>query len=128
MRKNCIKSNFIKQSVNFAAVSTTSALNLYLTRKGELNTGIAVKDGKLGKTVGMSKIAAAQALKQTAVTRMVYCLPMFFIPPVLQASLRKMNIVTRHTPKSVKVGLDIFSVACGLAVSMPLMCSLYNQN
>ena len=110
---------------NFGAVSTTSALNLYLTRKGELNTGIAVKDG-LGKTVGMSKIAAAQALKQTALCRMLYCIPMFFIPPVISTLFYKLRIVTSSTPRPIKLTADIFGVALGLAVAMPVMCSVFN--
>lgn len=48
---------FLNSSVNFGAVATTAALNVYVMRKNELKTGIEVKNA-LGESMGMSKVAA----------------------------------------------------------------------
>lgn len=55
-------------------------------RMKELSTGIEVAT-KDGTVVGVSKIAAKKALKETAVTRAVLPAPILIIPPIVMSIL-----------------------------------------
>ena len=115
---------FLNSSVNFGAVATTAALNVYVMRKNELKTGIEVKNCH-GESMGMSKVAASSALNQTMFSRLVYCIPMFFLPPAMQVFWRKMKVIRRRSPKKLRLGMNLFNVAVGLAVSMPVCCAVF---
>ena len=72
----------LNNGVSFGAVGFTSTMNMAMVRKGEMTTGIDVKTEE-GELIGVSKIAATSAIKQTAICRFGYCVPIFFLPPVL---------------------------------------------
>jgi len=116
----------MNSTVNFGAVATTAALNVYVMRKNELKTGIEVKSVS-GESMGMSKIAASSALNQTMFSRLVYCVPMFFLPPMMQVFWRKMKVINRRSTKKMRLGMNLFNVAVGLAVSMPVCCAVFPQ-
>lgn len=83
-REGTFIGNTLNSTVNFVAVAFTSALNAVVMRKGELKTGISVcePDGEK-REVGLSKIAAKQAITATGYSRLAYCVPIFFFPPPL---------------------------------------------
>ena len=57
-------------------------------RHSELFTGIEVVDAK-DNVVGVSKVAAAKALKETAATRAFLPAPILIIPPVMMMILER---------------------------------------
>ena len=44
--------------ISYSAVASSSAINVYAMRKGEIKSGVAVKDAKTGEQIGVSKVAA----------------------------------------------------------------------
>lgn len=61
----------INNSVSFTTGATLSALSCYLTRKGEIKSGIDVMSPN-GETMGQSKAAAKIAVYQTSSCRFLY--------------------------------------------------------
>ena len=72
----------MNNGVSFGAVVFASAMNMVMVRKGEMNTGIDVTT-EGGEHIGMSKVAATSAIKQTVLVRASQTFTIFFMPPVL---------------------------------------------
>lgn len=70
------------------ATSLASTLNVLCMRAPELDTGIDVFD-KQGNKVGTSKIAAKQAIFDTACTRAFLPIPLLLMPPCIMPFLEK---------------------------------------
>jgi len=62
--------------------------NVVLMRHTELSTGIEVVDSQ-NQVVGVSKIAAGKALKETALTRAFLPAPILLIPPIFMSLLER---------------------------------------
>ncbi|XP_041371145.1 sideroflexin-5-like isoform X2 [Gigantopelta aegis] len=80
----------IQKFVPFPAVATASTCNVLLMRNYELSEGIEVFD-KNKQTVGTSRIAAKQALFETAVTRAVLPAPVLILVPIVLSVLNKLS-------------------------------------
>jgi tricarboxylate carrier len=72
--------------LKFIAMPTSmvaSSVNCLIMRWPETRTGITVYEAASGKEVGLSKIAAEKAIKETVVSRVLLQLPVFLFPPVM---------------------------------------------
>ncbi|XP_041371144.1 sideroflexin-5-like isoform X1 [Gigantopelta aegis] len=114
----------IQKFVPFPAVATASTCNVLLMRNYELSEGIEVFD-KNKQTVGTSRIAAKQALRDTAVTRAFLPAPILIIPSVVMTLLEK----TRFLKTYPKMHLPCNALACTAAfgLALPVAIALFPQ-
>jgi len=125
-REGTFLGQILSQMVNVGAVGSTSALNMFLMRKGELSTGIEVTTED-GKSIGMSQIAAKSAITQTAICRVVYILPIFFGPPILKAFAKAVGVIGPATPRVFTLLFDVATISLGLYLSIPICCGIFPQ-
>ena len=91
-----------------------------------MDEGIAVKNAETGEELGMSKIAAKTAITNTVLSRIVYVVPMFFIPALGNIALSKAGLMPK-TMGMTRLLLESFSVGLGLYIAMPVNCALFPQ-
>lgn len=86
---------FTRLSVNFQrfvplpATSLASSLNVICMRWNELETGIQVYEKETGEVVGVSKVAAKQAVTDTTMVRAFLPVPLLLIPPCIMPFLER---------------------------------------
>ncbi|XP_055327281.1 sideroflexin-5-like [Paramacrobiotus metropolitanus] len=114
----------IQKFVPFPAVAFANVCNVFLMRRQELNTGIEVHD-KAHNVVGISKIAAFDAIKDTALTRIVLPAPILTIPPAIMAALEKTPLFKRYPRSYLPINATLGALAFGLA--LPLAIGLFPQ-
>ena len=73
--------------INYAAVMLSTNANVFFIRRGELSTGITVKDEKSGVEFGSSQTAAKTAIRNTMFSRTIYTIPIFFVPALWNMTL-----------------------------------------
>ena len=117
----------INSAVSYVVVAAGSTVNMVSIRSGELQNGVNVLSPDGQEVVGKSKEAAKKGIIQTGWARVIYCLPIFFVPPVLQAGLKSIGLIRATTPIAIKNILDIGTIACGLTLGMPLCCACFPQ-
>ena len=81
--------------IGYAAVASSSSINVWAMRRGEMKTGISVYDEAVGDTVGTSKIASWEAIKRTMTSRVVYSVPIFVTPAIFNFLLQKANLLPK---------------------------------
>lgn len=125
------KRMFIQRFIPFPAVASASVCNVVLMRLKELSTGIEVTT-KDGTVVGVSKIAAKKALKETAATRAVLPAPILIIPPIIMSMLERTKWFPRYPrlylPMQVLVCTLSFGLALPVAIAMFPQMSQINVN
>jgi len=82
-REGTLTGGMLQSSINYTVVALGSALNMVSVRWGETEKGINVLSPENSEVVGVSRIAAKMGIVQTGWSRMIYCIPIFFIPPVI---------------------------------------------
>ena len=58
-------------------------------------------------------------------SRVAYCLPIFFGPPLAMAAYRYIGILKPNSSVLYTNALDIFNITIGLLVAMPLNCAVF---
>ena len=112
--------------INYSAVVLSTNANVYFMRRSELETGIIVRDENTGTEFGSSKIAAQSAITSTMFSRLVYCIPIFFVPAIWNLGLKSLKLMPKpKTPLGTFV--EVLGVALGLGIAMPVNCALYPQ-
>ncbi|VDM68060.1 unnamed protein product [Strongylus vulgaris] len=114
----------LKRFVPLPAVSMASAVNVLCMRWNELRTGIEVYE-KGGKVVGVSKVAAKQAVRDTTIVRAFLPIPMLLAPPCIMPFLERYKWVVASSYRHLFVN----AVVCTLsfAFSLPLALALFPQ-
>ena len=109
--------------IGYAAVASSSSINVYFMRTAEMQNGVTVRDKETGESYGLSKEAARQGVFKTMYCRCTYGIPMFLIPALWTYSLTSLRLM----PASLapKVLLEVFGVCVSLYFAMPLGCALY---
>ena len=110
--------------IGYCAVAASSSVNVVAMRDAEMKQGIAVKDGATNESYGVSKVAAKQAITDTVISRIVYVLPMFFVPALCNLALTKARLMPKQLGVT-KVILESLGVALGLYIAMPVNCALF---
>lgn len=114
----------IQRFIPFPAVATASVCNILLMRHRELSTGIEVTN-KEGKVVGVSKVAAKKALKETAATRAVLPAPILIIPPIVMSFVEKTRWFKRYPRLNLPIQVLVVSISFGLA--LPVAIAMFPQ-
>ena len=112
--------------IGYCAVAASSSVNVVAMRDAELKQGIAVKDEVTNESYGVSKVAAKQAITDTVISRIVYVVPMFFVPALCNLALTKARLMPKQLGVT-KVILESLGVALGLYIAMPVNCALFPQ-
>ena len=112
--------------IGYAAVASSSSANVYAMRMNEMKTGVMVRSEATGEEIGVSQVAAKSGIYQTMLSRVAYCLPIFFIP----AGMNTVLTMAKLMPKQMGLArllAESTLVAIGLYVAMPLNCALFPQ-
>jgi hypothetical protein len=147
--------NVLKRLVPFAAVATAGALNAYLMRRGEIQTGIDVRpvlseaeklrlkeEGKSESDIpslGRSKIAAKIAVYETAASRVFNNSPIMILPALalyhIQSKqkwyaelLQKEWVKARPAiAKAVPIGINLGLITVTSFAALPLALAVFPQ-
>lgn len=147
--------NILKRLVPFAAVATAGALNAYLMRRGEIQTGIDVRpvlseaekkklleEGKSEGDVpslGRSRKAAKIAVYETAASRVINNTPIMIIPAMTlyhiqfkqawyQRLFEKEWLKARpKMAKAIPIGLNLGLIAAVSFAALPLALGVFPQ-
>ncbi|KAF5094957.1 hypothetical protein D0Z03_001940 [Geotrichum reessii] len=94
--------------VPFAAVVSAGLVNVFLMRSEEIRKGITVFDRDTNEPVGTSRTAAAYAVGETAMSRVINATPIMVIPPLLLVKLQSTRLLrgkSRLAETLVNLGL-----------------------
>ncbi|XP_065828245.1 sideroflexin-5-like [Oscarella lobularis] len=114
----------IQRFIPTPAVVTASTCNLLLMRMHEAGTGIEVYD-KDKQVVGVSKVAAKEAIYQTALTRAFLPLPILVLPPIAMTVLERTRLL-KNNPR-LNLPFQVLTVTTAFAFALPLAISLFPQ-
>lgn len=116
--------SFLLRFVPFPAVATANVCNVVLMRMNELKEGIIVKAPD-GTELGSSRIAAQQAIQETALTRVVLPMPILILPPIIMSWAERTSLLRKLPILRLPVQATVCTAAFGFA--LPLAISLFPQ-
>lgn len=147
--------NILKRLVPFAAVATAGALNAYLMRRGEIQTGIDVlpvlskaekeklkEEGKSEQDVpslGRSQKAAKYAVYETAASRVFNNTPIMILPALALYHIQSkqqwyQNLLKKEWVKSrprvagvIPIGINLVLIAATSFAALPLALAVFPQ-
>jgi hypothetical protein len=79
----------------FWALSISGFLNAWIMRRTEMQKGIDVLEPETMEPVGVSKNCAQKAVYQTAVTRILFNVLIFY-PPMVILAIERMHLRPKH--------------------------------
>ncbi|CZR14457.1 Sideroflexin-5 [Caenorhabditis elegans] len=115
----------IQRFVPLPATSLASSLNVICMRWNELETGIQVYEKDTGKVVGVSKVAAKQAVTDTTMVRAFLPVPLLLMPPCIMPYLERFKWVTKTQVRHIFVNAIVCTLS--FAVSLPVALALFPQ-
>ncbi|KAL4979627.1 Tricarboxylate/iron carrier [Aspergillus desertorum] len=109
--------------VPFAAVSSASALNVFLMRSEEIRQGIDVypvpeKEGEPVQSLGRSRVAAKIAVGETAISRVLNATPIMVIPPLILVQLEKRKLLSPRMVLPANLGLILATSLFALPLAL----------
>ncbi|KAL4920397.1 Tricarboxylate/iron carrier [Aspergillus aurantiobrunneus] len=109
--------------VPFAAVSSASALNVFLMRGEEIRQGIDVypvpeKEGEPVQSLGKSKMAAKIAVGETAISRVLNATPIMVVPPMILVQLEKRKLLRPRMVMPANLGLVLATSLFALPLAL----------
>ncbi|KAL6231294.1 hypothetical protein BDW75DRAFT_48651 [Aspergillus navahoensis] len=109
--------------VPFAAVSSASALNVFLMRSEEIRQGIDVypvpeKEGEQVQSLGRSKVAAKIAVGETAISRVLNATPIMVVPPLVLVQLEKRKLLSPRMVLPANLGLVLATSLFALPLAL----------
>ncbi|KAJ9404343.1 hypothetical protein DTO045G8_7952 [Paecilomyces variotii] len=123
----------LSRLVPFAAVSSASALNVFLMRGEEIRRGIDVYPvlseeekkkreitGEGLRSLGKSKKAATLAVGETAISRVLNATPIMVIPPLILVKLEKMDWLKSRPRLVLPVNLGLILTTSLFALPLAL--------
>lgn len=117
-------SPLVGRFVPFAAVAAANCINIPCMRSRELTNGIPVFDIN-GNRVGESRRAAASAISQVVISRILMATPGMLIPPFIMNYLNKKPFLKRMPWLNAPIQVGIIGVF--LVFATPLCCALFPQ-
>ncbi|CAD6198983.1 unnamed protein product [Caenorhabditis auriculariae] len=114
----------IQRFVPLPATSLASSLNVVCMRANELKTGIEVYE-RNGTVVGVSKVAAKQAITDTTMVRAFLPVPLLLIPPCIMPIFEKRRWVTSSPVRHLLVNAAVCTLS--FAFSLPIALALFPQ-
>lgn len=111
--------------VPFAAVVSAGIVNVFLMRGEEIRKGITVSD-KEGKEYGSSKVAAWNAVGETAASRVINATPIMVIPPLILMRLqRKFPVLSKN--KRLEIATNIGLIFSTSLIALPFALAIFPQ-
>ncbi|GME70754.1 unnamed protein product [[Candida] boidinii] len=114
----------LSRLVPFAAVVSAGIVNVFLMRGEEIRKGIAVYS-KDGENLGNSKIAALNAVGETAASRVINATPIMVIPPLILVSLQKRLLKGKSL--GVQTVANIGLIFATSLVALPFALAVFPQ-
>ncbi|CAJ0574796.1 unnamed protein product, partial [Mesorhabditis spiculigera] len=114
----------IQRFVPLPATSLASTLNVLCMRGSEMQTGIEVYDRE-GTVIGVSKVAAKQAVTDTALTRAFLPVPLLALPPCIMPFFEKFRWVQKSATRHLLVNAIVCTISFG--ISLPIALALFPQ-
>ncbi|VDK44683.1 unnamed protein product [Anisakis simplex] len=114
----------IQRFIPLPATSLASSFNVICMRYNEINSGIEVYDENRN-VIGISKIAAKQAVISTTLTRAFLPIPLLLAPPCIMPFLERYSFVTRNAVRHLLV--NAFVCTLSFAFSLPISLALFPQ-
>eukprot|EP00922_Rhytidocystis_sp_ex-Travisia-forbesii_P070409 GHVS01105174.1.p1 GENE.GHVS01105174.1~~GHVS01105174.1.p1 ORF type:complete len:373 (-),score=48.43 GHVS01105174.1:390-1508(-) len=120
----------LRMIVPYVAVASAGVANVGLMRLRELTDGIPVffnpaGDNQTPEPLGVSKVAAKQALMQTAISRIVLPIPILALPPPILALCYRLRAVKGS--RILKVTAELTVLIAGLWVGLPCAVGIFPQ-
>lgn len=112
-------------AVPFFAVASAGVVNVVLMRRGELSTGVTIKDA-LGTDHGMSQIAGTKAITEVALTRVALPAPILLFPPIIMSLYDRMARAASINTKFRPIVQVPVITAC-LWLALPFAIGLFPQ-
>ena len=110
--------------VGGVAGSAASFCNTLAMRSAEINKGIDIfSDEKLTKKLGISKIAAKNAVIETSISRAIMSASSVFIPTIFILSLNGIG-VNPTAPAAVRA-MDLTCIAAALRLGLPMSVAVF---
>ncbi|XP_067931539.1 sideroflexin-5-like [Watersipora subatra] len=116
--------SIMSRLIPYPAVAMANICNVMLMRNSELSTGVDVYTSE-GEVIGASKVAAKEAIKSTAATRVVLPAPILVLPPLIMAALEKTKFMRKNPRWSLPVNSLLVLLAFGGA--LPAAIALFPQ-
>jgi hypothetical protein len=117
------QSAIIGRFIPFPAVATANICNLVCMRYQELQDGVEVSTLD-GETLGVSKIVAAQAISDTAITRVVLPMPQLILAPIFISVLERLKV---FKPPRMHLFMSYMVFTTCFAFGLPFSMSLFEQ-
>eukprot|EP00922_Rhytidocystis_sp_ex-Travisia-forbesii_P003939 GHVS01005712.1.p1 GENE.GHVS01005712.1~~GHVS01005712.1.p1 ORF type:complete len:367 (+),score=66.40 GHVS01005712.1:216-1316(+) len=115
--------------VPYFAVASAGVANVGLMRIRELTDGIPVFFNVAGENsaepLGASKVAAKQALTQTAISRIVLPIPILALPPPILAVCYRLKAV--KASRVLKVAAELTVLVAGIWAGLPCAVGIFPQ-
>eukprot|EP00922_Rhytidocystis_sp_ex-Travisia-forbesii_P070410 GHVS01105176.1.p1 GENE.GHVS01105176.1~~GHVS01105176.1.p1 ORF type:complete len:353 (-),score=42.29 GHVS01105176.1:149-1114(-) len=120
----------LRMIVPYVAVASAGVANVGLMRLRELTDGIPVffnpaGDNSPPEPLGVSKVAAKQALMQTAISRIVLPIPILALPPPILALCYRLPAV--KASRVLKVAAELTVLTAGLWIGLPCAVGIFPQ-
>ncbi|CAB3405351.1 unnamed protein product [Caenorhabditis bovis] len=115
----------VQRFVPLPATSLASSLNVICMRWNELQTGIEVYEKDSGRVVGVSKVAAKQAVTDTTLVRAFLPVPLLLIPPCIMPFFERYDWVTKTKVRHIFVNALVCTLS--FAASLPVALALFPQ-
>jgi hypothetical protein len=147
--------NILRRLVPFAAVASAGALNAYLMRRGEIQTGIDVRpvitqeekkklqaEGKSERDIpslGKSQQAAKIAVGETAASRVINSSPIMIIPPMILYRIQQnhqwyKNLLEKEfvrarprLAKTIPIGINLALITMTSFIALPIALAVFPQ-
>ncbi|CAJ0963432.1 unnamed protein product, partial [Mesorhabditis belari] len=114
----------VQRFVPLPATSLASSLNVLCMRGSEMQTGIEVYD-RQGQVIGVSKVAAKQAVLDTTLTRAFLPVPLLALPPCIMPFFEKFSWVQKSSVRHLLVNAIVCTISFG--ISLPIALALFPQ-
>jgi len=118
------KSSAIGRFLPFPAVASANIVNLLCMRRHELEQGIQVVSPD-GQVVGVSKVAAWHAVRDTSITRVILPMPNLIIAPILITALERTKFIRKNPRIFIPAQAAIVSLV--FLFGLPFSLSLFEQ-
>lgn len=115
----------LSRFVPYPAIATAGALNMFLMRRSELEHGIEVQAPD-GTVLGVSQIAAKEAIEQTMITRIVLPAPLLMGPVFGMMAAEKAGVFRKLGPRARLPVEALLCVTC-FVFGLPLALSCFPQ-
>lgn len=111
-------------AVPFIAVASAGVLNVVLMRRGEIQSGITIKDEE-GNDRGVSKAAGVKAISEVAMTRVALPAPILLFPPIIMSVWDRLAFAKARPTWRPVVQVPVITACLWLA--LPLAIGLFPQ-